>query len=198
MYKTIAFVLGLLWPGMNLIAQTAGEPATPQPIRVSVFTEAKVLVPGFHFHKYPVHPGLSVGTQWSLKEKSAVSHSLGLTLGGYYHPQIQTAVFLLPEYVFRYAWDFGLRFDAKLGAGYQHSFHPKTVFVPENGTFVEKRDPGSPGLLLTGTLEIGYKLGQQASSPIVFLQYTYGADIPTTVTSIHEMAGVGLTFFPFN
>ena len=197
MYKTIAFVLGLLLPGMNLLAQSATTEKAPQPIRITLFTEAKVLTPGFHFHKFPVHPGLSVGTQWTLKQKEHVSHSLGLTLGGYYHPSLQAAVFLQPEYVFRYAFDFGLRIDGKIGAGYQHSFHPKPVFVPENGTYVEKRDPGNPGLLVTGSLEVGYPLGSKATSPILFLQYTYGGDLPYTVTSLHQMGGIGITFFPF-
>ena len=197
MYKTMLFVLGFLCPGAFLLAQSNATEKAPMPIRITLFTEAKALTPGFHFHKYPVHPGVSVGTQWNLKQNEHTSHSLGLTLGGYYHPTLQAAVFLLPEYVYRYEFDFGLRIDAKVGAGYQHSFHPKPIFVPEDGTYVEKRDPGTPGLLLSGSLEIGYQLGAKPTSPIIYAQYTYAGDIPTTATSIHQMGGIGITFFPF-
>ena len=98
---------------------------------------------------------------------------------------------------YRYHFKFGLDLMARLGLGYSHTFHPDRVFKNVDGSFEEIQELGTPAGLGGLTFGIGYRLGQQPTSPVLSVRYRYSVELPISLLGAHQFVGVGIRFYPF-
>ncbi len=112
-------------------------------LRVSAVNES-TSVPYGQLLFSPVHPGITVGTDFWLKDKTAWFQSLGIDAGYYYHELYEHAIMLDAVYNFGYTFSFGLRLKTIGALGYKHSILTGETYVLKNGEYVKKQHPGQP------------------------------------------------------
>ncbi|HVD97963.1 MAG TPA: hypothetical protein VNB90_07135 [Cytophagaceae bacterium] len=129
--------------------------------------------------KSPIHPGLAVGTEFSLKKWKRTELYQTVKLGYFYHRFVQHAIQLYSETGYRYTHRSGLGVYGQLGAGYLHSFIDQQVFVFENGSYHEKKLPSRPQLMISLTPGIYYDFNKKCHWPVtVFFAYQAWLQLP--------------------
>jgi hypothetical protein len=111
------------------------------------------------FRFSPVHFGYEVGVM--VKESASISspRSLTVTLGGYNHKEIETALYCKGEFVFTIKKVHGLLgVDLASGLGYLHSFYLDKMYSYEyeTGELVDNKNYGRSQLIFSGGVGIRY------------------------------------------
>ncbi|MEM0999306.1 MAG: hypothetical protein AAGN35_19775 [Bacteroidota bacterium] len=192
---------GSLWIFLFLLIWTAllCQQATAQnfPIKVSVM-QASVSPPSAGAFRYPFNPAVMVGTEYILSEKGKSDWHLAANLGWFYHRNLQTGFLLNGEIGYRYRLG---RFHVapRLGLGYGHTFSTEPVYRLENSEPVRVKDYGNPTFLPSLSVALGYRLGDQTTSPEIFLTWQQMAEVPFVFfTGLHQFVGAGIKFHPFS
>ena len=143
------------------------------PVEISFFNHA-VSMPFDGIVLAPIHPGSSLGTEYSYTSWENGMVYQALSGGFFYNKYVAKAFFIQTETGYRYTFDFGLFADAGIGLGYLHSFHPaKEVFaLNKNGVYEKVRDYGKPAFTLSVSIGAGYKFYKKTRWPVsIFLRY---------------------------
>lgn len=167
------------------------------PLKISLMDES-LTFPNGAFLRYDFNPAIMIGTEHVLKQKPKSEWYLGSNLGFFYHKEWQTGIFLNGE--FGYRRHFGRwNVHGKLGLGYLHSFTSGPVYQLEDGVLSETANTGTPTLLPSATIGLGYRIGKSPSSPVIFADMMMSAEIPFNFyTGIHQFTGLGIKFYPFS
>lgn len=165
--------------GIPAAAQPAGHRL---PLVATLFNNA-TLLPGagkLGVFGIPVHPGVSVGTEFRYNRHPANELFQSLRLAYHYHQYVQHSIQLYSEFGYRH--HFPGRFDVgpRLGVGYLHSIPDMQRFeLNASGEYERKRDAGRPQAMVSLTAEVGYALKKQEEGPIrVFLAYQFYMQMP--------------------
>ena len=172
--RIACFMLGAIPFGLS--AQTSAAPASKQPLIVSVFNLGTQL-PGSVFTT-PVHPGMSVGTEFRYNRRPLNQWFQTAKLGVSYHQYVQTAVQLYSELGYRRAIWRGTAAEMRLGAGYLHAFSSTEVFTLKDGLYDKKANLGRPQFMGSGVLGLSYQLQKGQNSPRFFVDYQFFLQMP--------------------
>jgi hypothetical protein len=170
------------------------------PIEISFINHA-VSMPFDGIIIHPLHPGFSIGTEYSYTNLEKCMFYQALNGGYFYNKYVAKALFLQTETGFRYKFKPGFFADAGIGVGYLHSFHPaKEVFaLNENGMYEEVRDFGKPAFIVSVCIGAGYDFNVKTRWPISgFLRYQPLIQMPYSKESNiypHLMIHVGIRLF---
>jgi hypothetical protein len=120
----------------------------------------------------PIHPGLVVGTEFSLRQRTKSEWYQTMKLGYFYHAHVQHAAQLYSETGYRYTHTSGLGAYIQLGAGYVHSFADQEVYVWKDGVYKKKSLYGRAQFMLTLSPGIHYDFSKKGKTPLsVFFTY---------------------------
>ncbi|WP_247235581.1 hypothetical protein [Telluribacter sp. SYSU D00476] len=203
MKKTIILCLLLSHCFVAVRAQSREREPRKWPLMVSVFSEAWAL-PSTQLVKSPIHPGLSVGTSYTLRQTTRSTVSLNGTLGYFYHKNIQNNLHLLATLGYQHRVAGGLHVGTALGLGYSHSVYPIQVYQLEGGEYQKATDWGKSALAPSFELNLGYTIHRHSPNPVtVFTRYQLLVEWPyapenTFPALPHTLFHVGAKFYPFN
>lgn len=173
---TIYFLLVAPCQGLFILNAQTASPATTQPLIVSVFNLGTQL-PGSVFTT-PVHPGLSVGTEFRYNLHPLRQWFQTAKLGVSYHQYVQTAVQLYSEFGYRQAIWRGTAAEMRLGAGYLHAFSNTEVFSLKDRSYDKKANLGRPQFMGSVALGLSYRLPKGQHPPRFFVDCQFFLQMP--------------------
>ncbi len=182
----------------SLVVQT-GTAQTP--VTISVFNES-VGLPFTPLLPAPIHPGMALGTEFTVNQRTWSSSLVSVNLGYYFHKNLNQAVFLQASYGYEFRGGFGLSSQVSIGLGYLHVIRNQPEYKLENGTYVATSGLGRPRLLLSPSIDIGYYVRpKEIKSGRVFIRYQPWLEYPFSPGFIpvlpHANLHVGYKFYPF-
>ena len=126
----------------------------------------------------PMHPGISAGTQISLKDWEKWSIYETLRLGGYYHKYSQLALELYSELIFQYRIrDFAI--EPQVHAGYMMAFTDLQIFELSGEVYEEKAFRGRSQIMTGMGLGFSYTLNKNSGIPVKLnLAYLVNLQMP--------------------
>jgi hypothetical protein len=169
------------------------------PIRLTLFSESTSIPFVDGFVTNPLHPGVSIGTEWALKRWSKSRIVQGLNGGYYHHKGLAQGVFLGTDFRYERQLPLSLYASVGLGIGYLHTFRTQDEFRLEDGRYILKKDRGTPHAIISVPLEIGFRLrSHNPYSPRIFVQYQPWIEYPFSPNFIplmtHANLAVGYSF----
>lgn len=195
---TIIFFVILVF-SLNNYAQNRSQ----FPVVISAFNTASEL-PGTGFlgvFTTPVHPGISVGTEYTYNKNPRHQWFQTANLSYFFHQYAQHGIQLYSEIGYRYWLKNGLHFGPKLGIGYLHSIPEVQVFkLNSDGEYDRKTNFGRAQFMGDFVLQIGYEF--QRDNPVdVFLNYQFFMQVPFVNEYVpilpNSALHVGVAFYPF-
>lgn len=118
----------------------------------------------------PIHPGLSVGSEYEYLHGRYGRLFQTANLGYFHHARFDRLAYLNSELGYAYHLGFGLGFESLLGLGYGHSFAARQLYSLETGEAA--RDWGHPSMLVSLGLGVDYDLRAKDLLPMsIFLRY---------------------------
>lgn len=117
-----------------------------------------------------IHPGAALGLEAKVDTWRIYRLALGLSLGGYVHPQNHGALYTLAEIIQRWVSPMGLYGEVLAGLGYLHQWPDGEVWErdPVTGTVGPTSRGGRPYLMMSTALGLGWEL--DSLSPFVRAQ----------------------------
>lgn len=146
----------LLWESGIGQAQTTKS----YPIQISFFNNA-TLLPGageLGIFGLPIHPGLRIGTAFTLKQQAKSQWFQTVQLGYYYHRYVHHAIQIYSETAYRYALSSNWDIEGSLGLGYLHAIPATPTFTLKDGQYEKKAGWGRAQLMGGLSLGIGYHI----------------------------------------
>ncbi|MEO0473783.1 MAG: hypothetical protein AAF206_29500 [Bacteroidota bacterium] len=194
MNRTHVFLFALLLTmSVGLQAQSWAD----RPLEISVLQQSSTLAPN-RLVSGPLHPGLMIGTEFSLKENPNSTFALGANIGYWRHKSVQHMGFANAELRYRHHFSSGTQVGAFVGLGYGHTFWDGMLYEQEiDGSWSEINQRGRPHLLGSIGAEVNQKIGGQNA---IFLRYQLMVETPFAngyPIFPHSVLQVGLRFFPF-
>lgn len=173
------FIGMLLMAALPVFAQNS--PANPKkPVIISVFNLGTQL-PGsgvLGVLTLPVHPGLSVGTEFRYNQSVQNQFFQTAKLAVSYHQYVQTGIELYSEAGYRRPIWHGIQAELRLGAGYLHAIAATEVFELKDGVYQKKFNLGRPQFMASSALGLGYQVQKGANPPRFFLDYQFFLQMP--------------------
>lgn len=103
-------------------------------LKVSVLNEA-VSLPTFGLRQTPLHPGLTVGSDFWVKSHRHWQSALGADLSFFHHRLSENALMLDATYALGYRFAFGLQPRFLAALGYKHTLAAGEVYELSEGTY---------------------------------------------------------------
>jgi hypothetical protein len=130
-----------------------------------------------------LHPGFSLGTEYTYKEGRFGKFYQGLNFGYFYHEIIAKGFFIQTTGGYRHTTGFGLFGDLSIGLGYLVYFHPGEVFkLNDQGEYETAKSPGKSALMLSFSIGLGYDFSRKTRLPLsIFIRYQPFAQTPYSV-----------------
>lgn len=124
------------------------------------------------FHA-PLHPGISAAMTSQINQNPRHNLLISARFAYLYQQYVQHAVQLYPELGYRYVFNNGIKVGPKLGFGYLHAFTDLQQFkLNDQGEYYRMKNKGTPSLMASFALELGYDLHKVTSIPaMIFTQY---------------------------
>jgi hypothetical protein len=195
--KSILLILLLALLSMQRVfCQTDPENSEKQNAFSQFIHNDKVALKLNYFGELGLHPGLEIGTDFTLAKRNWVTVHWDTGLGGYWHRWNNTSLFLettigarLPIY--------SMFIDFNLGAGYMHSFLAGTVYRKSDDGGIEKAPNwGHPHFKPSFSLLIGWDGTRKKNLPFtiyvgpeIYLQSHFNHSFLP-----HVAAKLGLTY----
>lgn len=171
--KTI--LLCLLLSSSYLYLQ--GQVHQSWPLSVAISNNATQL-PSLRLFTTPVHPGITIGTEYSYNKAAKHQFFQTLNLGYVYHRYLHHAINLYTEGGYRFRTPKGFSIATKIGAGYQQEISDTHIFkTNDDGDYEQTRRLGRPQFTAGFALQPSYSLGQQKEWTI-FLEYRFFIQAP--------------------
>ena len=169
------------------------------PLSLSFFNEATA-IPFTQAFSTPIHPGLQIGTEFSLKSRSSSRLFQTANLSYFYHHRLNHGISVYSELAYEQRLKFGPAFSALFGLGYLHTFATAEEFSFQDGQYLNKNDRGNARLLASLAFDVGcYVKKDKANSPKIFLRYQSWLEYPYSPGFIplmtHTNLHLGTKFF---
>jgi len=152
------FLFLLLFP---FLAHGSADDSLRRPLKFSLFSNATKL-PGSGFAgilNTPLHPGFTLGTEFSYKQTESNKLFQTAKFGYFYHRLAQHALMLYSEGAYRHTFACGFSMQALVGAGYLHSIPALEKFEQnDEGEYVRVGRFGRPQGMAGITLGLGYNI----------------------------------------
>ncbi len=149
-----------------------------------------------YFGELVLHPGMTVGVEYSLSKNKLLTVHWDNDLGGYYHRWNNVAVFVKSSIGTRF--NVGAVFaDINAGIGYMHSFAAGTIYQRAFDGVVEKaRNWGHPHFMPNASFLLGWDASRNGNQqwtvhvgPEVYLQSSFNH-----IFLPHVAAKLGMTY----
>jgi hypothetical protein len=134
--KSIILILLLTLLSMQKVFSQTGADEKQSALSRFIYNE-KVAVKLSYFGELGLHPGLEIGTDFTLAKRKWVTIHWDTSLGGYWHRWNNTSLFVGTSIGARFPIR-SLFLDFNLGAGYMHSFAAGTIYRQSDDGGVEK------------------------------------------------------------
>ncbi len=160
-------------------------------LRVSVLNEA-VSMPTTGFLQTPIHPGLSIGTDFRVKSGEHWQKTLGADVSFFHHRLSENAVMLDVAYALGYKFGFGLQPKFLAAVGYKHSLAAGEVYELKNGSYEETTYLGKSQFNAKLGLGLEYALNERYSLMADYrtmVALPYSQKLPF---SLHTLLSVGM------
>lgn len=150
------------------------------PLLISVSNNATQM-PGsgyLGFFTVPVHPGISAGTEITLKDWHKSSLYESFRLGGYYHKYSQLAIELYSELIYQYRiGSFSL--EPQFQAGYLMAFSDLQEFELEGEVYQGKNFTGKSRFMTGAGLGFAWTFNTEKENPVkISLAYIVNLQMP--------------------
>lgn len=156
----------------------------------------RVAVKFDYFGELVLHPGLSLGIDYTLSSKKWVTIHWDTDLGGYWHRWNNTALFAKTSIGTRFPVS-SMFVDLNLGAGYMHSFPAGKIYQrSEDGGVVKTPNWGHSHFMPTFSVLLGWDGSRKANLPFS-LHIGAEAYLQSAVNHTfipHAAAKVGITY----
>lgn len=191
--------LFMIWVGS--VPMQAQEVASDEkiPLIVSVMNTG-TLLPGSAFFSRPLHPGISLGTEFSYHQNEHNRFFQTIKFAGTYHQYVQTTVQLFSEAGYRRDIWRGTAAECRLGIGYLHSFTGTEVFKLEDGVYHKQAPIGRPQFMGSAALGLSYAVSKHRYPLRVFLDYQFYLQMPYVKSYVPLLPNTALhagASFPF-
>ena len=136
------------------------QTAKSYPVHISFFNNA-TLLPGageLGIFGLPIHPGLRIGTAFTLQQKSKSQWFQTAQVGYFYHRYVHHAIQIYSETAYRYDLSSYWDIEGMIGLGYLHAIPATPTFKLKDGQYKERTNWGRAQLMGGLTLGIGYHL----------------------------------------
>ncbi len=164
-----------------LLVMSFGDLSAQQqdfPITVTAFNTA-TLLPGsakLGVFGIPVHPGITLGSEYTYKKGPHQEWFQTLRLGYFYHRYIQHGIQLYTEAGLRHHFNVSWDLEARLGAGYLHAFNDRGQFeLTGEGIYEKLPNTGRPQFMGAFSLGPGFTFGNDMR---LFLHYQFAMQLP--------------------
>ena len=136
--KSLTLILLLtLLSIVQVFSQNETETNEKQSAFSRFINNEKVAIKLNYFGEMGLHPGLEIGTDYTLAKRTWVTIHWDTGLGGYWHRWNNTALFVGTSIGARFPiWSMFIDFN--LGAGYMHSFAAGTLYKKSDNGGIEK------------------------------------------------------------
>ena len=172
--KISLLVLLLLIPAAFLSAQKSQQ----YPISVTIFNTA-TLLPGsakLGVFGVPVHPGITLGSEYSYLKRQHSELLQTVRLGYFYHRYIQHGIQLYSELGYRYHFNASWDIAGRLGVGYLHAFNDRGQFeLTQEGIYEKLPNTGRAQFMGAFSIGPGYTFGNEMR---LFLHYQFALQLP--------------------
>ena len=149
-------------------SQNVARPAEKQSVFSRLIYNERVAVKFDYFGELVLHPGLSVGIDYTLTKKKWVTVHWDSDLGGYWHKWNNTALFAKTSIGTRFPVS-SLFVDLNMGAGYMHSFPAGKIYQRSADGGVEKATNwGHAHFMPTFSVLLGWDGSRKANLPFSF------------------------------
>ena len=150
-----------------------------------------------YFGEMFTHPGIIAGCELGLVSGSGHSLFTTLNLGSYIHRRNHIPVFAAAELGYRYTFNSGFNLHVLAGAGYFHKFLDAPIFSLSDGGPVEIPNTGSPHLMVSASLGLGWNLSKKSSVPLdLFLRAQVFGEYPfNSYILLHPVLQLGTRIF---
>jgi len=149
-----------------------------------------------YFGELGLHPGLSLGTDYTLAKKNWVTLHWDTELGGFWHRWNNTSLFLKTSIGARFPIQ-SFFVDLNVGAGYMHSFPAGTIYQKSSDGGLEKATNwGTAHFMPNSSFLIGWDGTRKRNLPVT-LHLGVEAYLQSSFNHIflpHAAAKVGLTY----
>ncbi len=177
-----ALLLFLLAPSLGYCQST---------LRVAALNEA-TSIPSLRMLETPIHPGVSIGTDFRVKTSRHWQSTLGADLSFFHHRLSENALMLDATYSLGYRFPFGLQPKFLAALGYKHTLAAGEVYELKNGSYEEANYLGKSqfnakvGFGLEYALNEKYSLTTDYKTMVVL---PYSQKIPF---ALHTLLSVGM------
>jgi len=138
------------------------------------FQQESISLPFTRFEQW--NPGGEIEYGFSEWEKGNGLRQVYLTLGYYFHREVESAFYLKVEYDIALRITDDIHFDIVPALGYMHSFYPGEIYEPiGEGNYELKKQLGRPHLWIESGLGFSF-FRTKPISP--FLQYRFAVETP--------------------
>jgi len=145
-----------------LIATESVAQFSPKTLRVAVYNEA-FGVPWGPITKLPIHPTVSLGTDFRVRSGKHWQKALGLDLYYYYQRSFEHALMLDVAYRLGYRFNFGLQANFHTALGYKHAILAGKKYSLKDGEYQPTSHFGKAQANLKVGLGLEYPLSKRYS-----------------------------------
>ncbi len=196
-FTTLICLIAFYTLSGHVMAQNEADKDTdPEGLISRLIYNEKVALKFEYFGELVLHPGISIGIDYTLSTKKWVTVHWDTEIGGYWHRWNNTALFVKSSVGTRFPiWTMFI--DLNLGAGYMHSFPAGKIYTRSEYGGVEKAfNWGHPHFMPTFSVLLGYDGTRKNDLP-----FTIHAGVETYLQSSfnhiflpHAAAKVGITY----
>ena len=160
-FKTLICLLVLYPLNSQVMAQQGKDNADKEGAFMRFIHNEKVAIKFDYFGELVLHPGFSLGIDYTLTNKKWVTFHWDTDFGGFWHKWNNTSLFIKSSVGTRFpVWTMFV--DLNLGAGYMHSFAAGTIYKRSEDGGVEKvTNWGHPHFMPTFSILLGYDGGKK-------------------------------------
>lgn len=163
---TLLLALIALLSTQNVFGQTETEATEKQSTFSRFIYNEKVAVKLCYFGELGLHPGLEIGTDYTLTKRKWMTIHWDTGIGAYWHRWNHTALFAKSSIGARFHF-WSAFVDVNAGVGYMHSFLAGTVYgKSDNGGVEEVRNLGSSHFIPNASLLFGWDGTRRRKLPV--------------------------------
>lgn len=204
MPNLIKLTFGIILSLLGFFATAQMGPA-PMPIAITFFNNSSLLPGGGKWGIWgePVHPGISLGTEFPYNHNEVHELFQSVRLGYFYHRYVQHGIQLYSEFGYRFHCQIPIDFETRLGVGYLHEIPAASIFKSDDqGIYHRQHIFGKPQAMASLSLGTGYTFGK-ADGLRIFLLYQFYLQFPFVKeyvpllpnTALHAGVSLPISYF---